>query len=113
MSRMRLPSTTAVAALIALGIAACGSGGDTKTVTVTAAPQTADTESGGKTVRTTINLPALVLTNLCNGDVVNLSGDLVITTTTTPDRRGGYTVRTSANAFGLQGERIAPPPATL
>jgi hypothetical protein len=66
---------------------------------------------GGQTVRTVINLPALVLDNLCNGDVVNLSGDLVITTTTTPDRRGGYSVRSSANAFGLKGERIAPPPA--
>jgi ribose transport system substrate-binding protein len=57
MSRMRLPMTTAVAALMALGIAACGSGGDTKTVTVTAAPQTADTESGGKTVRIIASVP--------------------------------------------------------
>jgi hypothetical protein len=77
----------------------------------TAPARATGSTGGGKTVRTTINLPALVLTNLCNGDVVNLSGDLVITTTTTPDRRGGYRVRTSANAFGLQGERIAPPPA--
>jgi ribose transport system substrate-binding protein len=57
MSRMRLPITTAVVALMALGIAACGSGGDTKTVTVTAAPQTADTESGGKTVRIIASVP--------------------------------------------------------
>jgi hypothetical protein len=77
----------------------------------TAPARATGSTGGGKTVRTTINLPALVLDNLCNGDIVNLSGDLVITTTTTPDRRGGYTVRTSANAFGLRGERIAPPPA--
>ena len=57
MSRMRLPITTAVAALMALGIAACGSGGDTKTVTVTAAAQTADSESGGKTVRIIASVP--------------------------------------------------------
>jgi hypothetical protein len=66
---------------------------------------------GGKTVKTTINLPALVLDNLCNADVVNLSGDLHITTTTTPHRRGGYTVRSSAIARDLRGNRIAPLPA--
>jgi hypothetical protein len=67
-------------------------------------------EGGGKTVRTTINLAALPLDNLCNGDVVNLSGDLTITTTTTPQRSGGYTVRSSADARNLRGFRIAPPP---
>jgi hypothetical protein len=67
--------------------------------------------SGGETVRTTINLPALVLDNLCNGDVVVLSGDLHITTTTTPQRNGGFTVRSSADARNLRGDRIAPLPA--
>ena len=76
----------------------------------TAPARATGSTGGGKTVRTVLNLPALVLDNLCNGDVVDLSGDLVITTTTTPDRRGGYSVRTSANAFGLRGTRIAPPP---
>jgi len=76
---------------------------------VTAAP--ADAKTGGTTVRTTINLPALPLDNLCNGDVVNLSGDMTITTTTTPAGNGGYTVRSSADARNLRGERIAPPPA--
>jgi ribose transport system substrate-binding protein len=58
MSRMRLPMTTAAAALVALGLAACGSSGDTKTVTVTAAPQTASSESGsGKTVRIIASVP--------------------------------------------------------
>jgi hypothetical protein len=65
---------------------------------------------GSKTVTITINLPALVLDNLCNADVVNLSGDMTITTTTTPHRNGGYTVRTSAIARDLRGNRIAPPP---
>jgi hypothetical protein len=65
---------------------------------------------GGKTVRTVINLPALVLTNLCNGDIVNLSGKLYITTTTRPHRDGGFTVRSTADAQGLRGTRIGPPP---
>jgi hypothetical protein len=75
---------------------------------VTAAP--ADARTGGTTVRTTINIPAMVVDNLCNADVVNLSGDMTITTTTTPARNGGYTVRTSADARDLRGERIAPIP---
>ena len=73
-----------------------------------AAPVHAD--SGGTTVRITINIPAMVVDNLCNLDVVNLSGDLTITTTTTPARDGGYTVRTSALARDLRGTRIAPLP---
>lgn len=65
---------------------------------------------GGKTVRTTINLAALPLDNLCNGDVVSLSGDLTITTTTTTHRSGGYSVRSSADARNLRGNRIFPLP---
>jgi hypothetical protein len=65
---------------------------------------------GGKTVKTTINVPAMVADNLCNGDVVRLSGDMQITTTTTAHRNGGYTVRSSADARNLRGNRIAPPP---
>lgn len=68
-------------------------------------------KGNGTTVKTTINLPALVLDNLCNGDVVNLSGDLHITTTTTPRANGGYTVESSATAPDLRGSRIAPLPA--
>jgi hypothetical protein len=75
---------------------------------MTAAP--ADAKSKGTTVRTTLNVPAMVLNNLCNLDVVNLSGDLTITTTTTPTRDGGYTVRSSAVARDLRGTRIAPAP---
>jgi len=75
---------------------------------VTAAP--ADAKSQGSTVRITINVPAMVVDNLCNADVVNLSGDMTITTTTTPARNGAYTVRTSAVANNLRGQRIAPPP---
>jgi hypothetical protein len=75
-----------------------------------AARATGGSGGGGKTVRTVINFPALPLTNLCNGDVVNLSGDLYITTTTRPHRDGGYTVWSTADAQGLRGTRIAPPP---
>ena len=64
----------------------------------------------GQTVETTINLPALILTNLCNADTVNLSGDLHIRTTTTPRANGGYTVQSSAIARDLRGQRIAPAP---
>jgi hypothetical protein len=67
-------------------------------------------KGGGKTVKTTLNIPALVLDNLCNLDVVSLSGDLHISTTTTTHSNGGYTVRSSANARNLRGNRIAPPP---
>jgi hypothetical protein len=88
-----------------LGIAAAA-------LTVVAAlPAGATTTAGkGTTVRTTINIPAMVVDNLCNADVVNLSGDLTITTTTTPARNGGYTVQTSSVARDLRGTRIAPPP---
>jgi hypothetical protein len=95
-----------VAAVAVLAVLAVGA-----EVVGTAPAKATGSSGGGKTVRTVLNIPAMVLDNLCNADVVNLSGDLVITTTTTPDRRGGYTVRTSANAFGLRGSRIAPPPA--
>src|SRR5690242_10633827 len=90
-------------ALIVLGIAG------TVLALLTAAP--AEATTGGTTVRTTINIPAMVVDNLCNADVVNLSGDLTITTTTTPARNGGYTVRSSAVARDLRGTRIAPLPA--
>src|SRR4030095_1147396 len=75
---------------------------------VAAAP--ADATTGGTTVRTTINIPAMVVDNLCNLDTVNLSGDLTITTTTTPTSNGGYTVRSSSVARDLRGQRIAPLP---
>nr|WP_296076146.1 hypothetical protein [uncultured Actinoplanes sp.] len=88
-------------AIIMLGIAGA------LLAVVTATP--ADAKSG-TTVRTTINIPAMVVDNLCNLDVVNLSGDLTITTTTTPARNGGYSVRTSAVARDLRGTRIAPLP---
>jgi hypothetical protein len=76
--------------------------------------RSAEASSGsgrGTTVDVTINVPAMVVDNLCNGDVVNLSGDMRIVTTTRPTGNGGYTVRSSAMAAGLRGERIAPPPA--
>ncbi len=88
--------------MIVLGVAAAA------LTVVTAAP--AHATSRGTTVRTTINIPAMVVDNLCNLDVVNLSGDLTITTTTTPARNGGYTVRSSAVARDLRGSRIAPLP---
>jgi hypothetical protein len=78
---------------------------------VAAGPAGATSTTGtGNTVQITINVPAMVVTNLCNTDTVNLSGDLTITTTTTPTSNGGYTVRSSSVAKNLRGTRIAPPP---
>lgn len=79
-------------------------------LTLLAAPPGEASRNKGTTVKTTINIPALVLDNLCNGDVVNLSGDLHIRTTTTPRRNGGYTVESTAIARDLRGNRIAPTP---
>ncbi|MEV6488906.1 hypothetical protein AB0M20_09775 [Actinoplanes sp. NPDC051633] len=78
--------------------------------TVATAPPAGAT-SRGSTVEATINVAALVVTNLCNADVVNLSGDMTIRTTTTPRQNGGYTVQSTAIARNLKGTRIAPPPA--
>jgi hypothetical protein len=71
----------------------------------------AATTSGGQRVETTINIPALPLTNLCNNDVVNLSGDMRIVVVTRPTRNGGYTVTSTSTARNLTGERIDPAPA--
>jgi hypothetical protein len=65
---------------------------------------------GGTTVREVINVPLLPLTNLCNADVIAFSGDMYLTTTTTPRRDGSYTVRTSAVAPNLTGDKIGPLP---
>jgi hypothetical protein len=73
---------------------------------VLAGPVSATT-SGGQTVRTTIHLPAWEIDNLCNGaEPVILSGDMNITTRSTPDRSGGYTVQSSAVAHNLQGQGL-------
>jgi len=76
-----------------------------------AAPASAIVSQRGSTTTTVIHLPALVLDNLCNLDVVNVSGDLTITVTTTPTSDGGYTVRSTASAWHLSGNRVAPTPA--
>jgi hypothetical protein len=81
----------------------------TQVVKPTAARATGGS-GGSQVVQITINVPALVLDNLCNADVVNLSGDMTITTITTPRSDGSYTVYSSAVAKNLTGQRIAPPP---
>ncbi|MBV9173452.1 MAG: hypothetical protein JOZ81_25590 [Chloroflexi bacterium] len=65
---------------------------------------------GSQTVDITVDVPAMIVDNLCNGDTVNLSGTMRIITTTTPRKNGGYTVSSAMIAKDLQGERIAPPP---
>jgi hypothetical protein len=71
----------------------------------------AGTSTDGQRVDVTINIAALPLDNLCNGDVVNLSGDMRIVTVTRPTKNGGYTVTSTATARNLRGNRIAPLPA--
>jgi len=65
--------------------------------------------AGGQTVDTTIHIPANIITNLCNDDVVNLSGDLHIRETTTATKNGGFTVQ-SRSIFWGSGARLQPPP---
>lgn len=66
--------------------------------------------AGGQTVAYTLHVPAMALDNLCNGDTVNLSGDLRIRETTTPRSDGGYTVQSTTRGDNLLGQRIAPLP---
>jgi hypothetical protein len=73
-------------------------------------PAVAGTSSGGQRTDVTINVAALPLDNLCNGDVVVLSGEMRIVTVTRPTNNGGYTVTSTATARNLRGQRIAPPP---
>jgi hypothetical protein len=55
--------------------------------------------SAATTVNVTIHVPAQVETNPCfPADVVNLSGDIHITITTTADKRGGYHVTNHLNS---------------
>jgi hypothetical protein len=74
------------------------------------APAAASATQRGTTTTFTIHLPALPIDNLCNLDAVVVSGDLNITVTTTPRRDGGYTVRSTAAAWRLSGNRVFPEP---
>jgi hypothetical protein len=74
-------------------------------------PAVAPAATGGQTVTTTVHLAALPVDNLCNGDVVNLTGDLRIRVTTTPRPNGGYTVQSTTRGDNLTGERIFPLPS--
>jgi hypothetical protein len=72
---------------------------------------TSTTSGRTQTVKITIDVAALPVDNLCNGDAVNLHGQETITTQTTPTSDGGVKVVSSMRANNLTGERIAPPPA--
>jgi hypothetical protein len=75
-----------------------------------AAPASASGTQRSTTTTTVIHVPAMVIDNLCNADVVNVSGDLTIRVTTTPRRDGGFTVLSDASAWDLSGNRVAPLP---
>jgi hypothetical protein len=83
------------AATIVLGVTAVGVGH------AAAAPK--PKPGKGTTVEYTLPVPALAVTNLCNADAVVLSGDLYIRETTTPAKKGGYTVESTINGVGLTG----------
>lgn len=72
---------------------------------------TTSTSGKTQTVRTTIDVAALVLENMCNKDTVNLHGKETITVSTTPTSNGGFRVVSSMRANNLKGERIAPLPS--
>jgi hypothetical protein len=76
-----------------------------------ASATTATTTGKTQVVRVTLNVPALVVNNLCNTDTVNLHGQETITTATTQVSSDSYRVVSSVQANNLTGQRIAPPPA--
>jgi hypothetical protein len=94
-----------LAVTVALAVAAAALAGPDR-----ASAQGGTSTGGRQVVKTTINIPALVVENLCNLDTVVLSGDAHIVVVTTPHRDGGYTVRSSMRARNLTGERLNPPP---
>src|SRR5690242_6963717 len=71
---------------------------------------TTSTSGETQTVQVTQDVPALVIENLCNKDTVNLHGQLVLTTSTTPTANGGFRIVSTMRANNLTGQRIAPPP---
>ena len=81
-------------------------------VTESSASATTATSTGKtQVVQETIDVPALVVDNLCNADVVNLHGRETITTATTPTSNGGFRVVSTVQARNLTGQRIAPLPS--
>jgi hypothetical protein len=89
---------TVGAATLILGVTAVGVG--------TAAAAEKAKPAKGTTTEYTLHVAALPVTNLCNADAVILNGDLAIRETTTPDKKGGYTVQSTINGRGLTGSGL-------
>jgi hypothetical protein len=85
------------AATLVVGVTAVGVG------TAGAAPAK---PGKGTTTEYTLHVAALPVTNLCNADAVILNGDLQIRETTTPDKKGGYTVQSTINGRDLTGSGL-------
>lgn len=66
-------------------------------------PATAPAKAQTQTVDYTLHVDAMVVDNLCNGEPVNLSGDLRIRETTTQRSDGSYTVNSTTNGKDLRG----------
>jgi hypothetical protein len=78
-----------------------------------AVPAAAKSDSGPGTGWAVISdqesLPALILTNVCNKQVVNRSGVLyIVTATSPPDSHGGVTVISNLSAPNLSGYTLPP-----
>ena len=86
------------AATLAVGVTAVGVG------TAGAAEKAA--AGKGTTTEYTLHVAALPVTNLCNADAVILNGDLEIRETTTPAKKGGYTVQSTVNGRNLTGSGL-------
>lgn len=101
-SRMKVSISVAVVAVLAL-------------LAVGSAPAAAASDSGGGSgwvvIKDQQSLPAMILTNVCNGNVVNMSGVLyIVTATSPPDSRGRVTVISNLSAPNLTGYTIEPQP---
>jgi hypothetical protein len=66
-------------------------------------PATSPAAGRTQTVDYTLHVPAMVIDNLCNGEPVNLSGDLHIRESTTQRADGSYTVTSTTNGKNLRG----------
>lgn len=93
---------TGGAAALIVGVTAVGVG--------TAGAAEKPKPAKGTTTSYTLHVAALPVTNLCNADAVILNGDLEIRETTTPAKKGGYTVQSTTNGRNLTGSGL---PSTL
>jgi hypothetical protein len=95
-------AVVAVLALLAVGSAPAAGKADSGS---------SGTYRGWTVIKDQFSLPILPLENVCNGNLVNMSGVLyIVTATSPPDSRGGVTVISTLSAPNLSGYTIEPQP---